>query len=99
MRSKSITTNCPPCLSARWIDANEADCVADEPIWHKGEVIGFVTSGGYAHWAGKSVALGFLPAGMGEEGAEFEIEILGEMRKATVTTRSLFDPAGERMRT
>jgi dimethylglycine dehydrogenase len=81
------------------VDANEADCVADEPIWHKGEVIGFVTSGGYAHWAGKSVALGFLPTGMGEEGAGFEIEILGEMRKATVITRSLFDPDGERMRT
>ena len=32
------------------------------------------------------------------EGAEFEIEILGEMRPATLITEPLFDPQGERMR-
>jgi dimethylglycine dehydrogenase len=32
------------------------------------------------------------------EGAQFEIEILGEMRPATLITEPLFDPKGERMR-
>jgi dimethylglycine dehydrogenase len=80
------------------VDASDADVWADEPIWRDGEVVGFVTSGGYAHFAEASVALGFVPTSLIEEGARFEIEILGEMRPATLITRPLFDPDGERMR-
>jgi len=72
--------------------------VAYEPIWHGGEVVGFCTSGGYAHHAQKSVALGFLPAALIEEGREVEIEILGEMRPARLVTTPLFDADGSRMR-
>jgi dimethylglycine dehydrogenase len=72
--------------------------VAWEPIWKDGDVVGFVTSGGYAHFAEKSVAFGFVPIETIAEGAEFEIEILGELRKATLFTEPLFDPKAERMR-
>jgi dimethylglycine dehydrogenase len=57
-----------------------------------------VTSGGYAHHAATSVALGFLPVGLIEEGRKVEIEILGERRPATLFTRTLFDPENQRMR-
>ncbi|MFP6747649.1 MAG: FAD-dependent oxidoreductase [Alphaproteobacteria bacterium] len=80
------------------VEAGDADVWADEPIWRDGEVVGFVTSGGYAHFAGRSVALGFVPVPMIAPGAEFEIEILGDMRPATLITEPLFDPKGERMR-
>ena len=63
-----------------------------------GKVVGFVTSGGYAHYSEKSVALGFLPVEMIEEGREVEIEILGEMKKARLISEPLFDPKAERMR-
>ena len=72
--------------------------VADEPIWKDGTVVGFVTSGGYAHFSKKSVALGFVPTNMIVDGAAFEIEILGEMRAATLFTKVLFDPQSLRMR-
>jgi dimethylglycine dehydrogenase len=85
-------------LSTFVVDALDTDVWADEPIWKDGEVVGFVTSGGYAHYAEKSVALGFVPTGMIAEGAAFEIEILGEMRPAALITEPLFDPKGERMR-
>ncbi len=75
-----------------------ADCVADEPIYRDGEVVGFVTSGGYAHFSEKSVAIGMIPRAMIEDGAQFEIEILGEIRKATLIEEVLFDPKAERMR-
>ena len=71
---------------------------ADEPIWKDGQVVGFVSSGGYAHFVEKSVALGFLPPEMISEGEEFEIEILGRNRLAKILTRSLFDPDGAGMR-
>src|SRR5262249_10006667 len=38
-----------------------ADCIGDEPVWHEGKVVGWITSGGYAHHVGKSVALGYVP--------------------------------------
>ncbi len=80
------------------IDADDADVWADEPIWHNSKVKGFVTSGGYAHHSGKSVAIGFLPVELIADGLEVEIEILGEMRRATLYSTPLFDPDAKRMR-
>ncbi len=80
------------------VDAADADVWGWEPIWSGGNVVGFVTSGGYAHYAKKSVAYGFLPVELIEEGAEVEIEILGDRRKASLYTTPLFDPGAERMR-
>jgi len=85
-------------LTTLIVDANDADVWGDEPIFRDGEVVGFVTSGGYAHFAEKSVALGFIPTSMIEEGGKFEIEILGDMRTAVIQNTPLFDPKGERMR-
>jgi len=82
------------------VDATDADVLGDEPIWHAGKVIGWVTSGGYAHYVDKSLAQGYVPrefAGDTKKGA-FEVEILGERRAATVITEPLFDPEGARMR-
>ena len=80
------------------VDAADADVWGDEPIWKDRKVVGFVTSGGYAHYVQKSVALGFLPVDMIREGAEVEIEILGDLRRARLVTQPLFDPDGARMR-
>ncbi len=80
------------------VDAKDADVVAWEPIWLDGEVVGFCTSGGYSHHTGKSVAMGFLPAGRAKDGLTVEIEILGERRSAVLVTDPLFDADGARMR-
>lgn len=80
------------------VETDTADVHADEPIWHEDNLVGFVTSGGYAHWAGKSVAIGFLPPELIVEGIQVEIEILGEKCPATVFTQPLFDPESSRMR-
>ncbi len=80
------------------VDATDADAVADEPIWHNGKVVGFVTSGGYAHFSKKSVAIGFLPVEMIQSDVQVEIEILGELRKANMIDKVLFDPDGKIVR-
>jgi dimethylglycine dehydrogenase len=79
------------------VDADGADVVGDEPVWHDGKVIGWVTSGGYAHWADRSVALGYVPAELAAANGGFEIEILGERRRAELQPEPLFDPKRERM--
>ncbi|MCE8524203.1 FAD-dependent oxidoreductase [Ruegeria pomeroyi] len=85
-------------LCAFEVDADGADVNAYEPIWLEGAVVGFCTSGGYSHHAGKSVALGFLPVERIADGLEVEIEILGQMRPARVISQPLFDADGARMR-
>jgi dimethylglycine dehydrogenase len=79
------------------VDADDADVMGDEPIWHGGAVVGWVTSGGYAHHVGASVALGYVPAVLAQADA-FEVEILGRRCGARIAREPLFDPAGTRMR-
>lgn len=85
-------------LVAFEVDADDADVNAYEPIWLEGSVAGFCTSGGYSHYAGKSVAMGFLPSEKANDGTEVDIEILGQLRRARVISTHLFDADGLRMR-
>jgi dimethylglycine dehydrogenase len=80
------------------VEAADADVVAWEPIWLDGSVVGFCTSGGFSHYAGKSVAQGLLPAEVAQDKRDVEIEILGERRPAQVHLAPLFDGDGARMR-
>jgi dimethylglycine dehydrogenase len=82
------------------VEAGDADVLGDEPIWHDGKVVGWVTSGGYAHYVEKSLAQGYVPRALAEElgNGAFEIEIIGERRRATINPAPLFDPEAKRMR-
>ena len=80
------------------VDAITADVIGDEPVWHDGEVCGWVTSGGYAHHAGASVALAYIPKERAESDDGWEIELLGERLGARMQRTALFDHNGERMR-
>jgi dimethylglycine dehydrogenase len=76
-----------------------ADVIGDEPIWHDANVVGWVTSGAYAHYSQRSLALGYVPAQLAVSGAEFEVEIIGHRRPARLLDEPVLDPAGDRMRT
>jgi len=80
------------------VDAADADVIGDEPIWHNDEVVGWVTSGGYAHASQASVALGYVPAALASADNGFSIEVLGQRRAATRLDECLFDPSGSHMR-
>ena len=79
--------------------SDAADVIGDEPVWHDGTVVGWVTSGGYAHHSAASIALGYVPTALAVLGTEgFEIEIIGVRRPARLQLEPLFDPTGRRMR-
>ncbi|MCF6102529.1 GcvT family protein [Mesorhizobium muleiense] len=63
-------------------------------------VVGWVTSGGYAHYIKESMAQGYVPAALAadESAGLFEIEILGSRRPARINVEPPFDPSGEKMR-
>ncbi|MBA2632524.1 MAG: GcvT family protein [Chloroflexi bacterium] len=77
-----------------------ADAIGDEPIWHDGKVVGWVTSGGYAHYSNVSLALGYVPTHLTAPASNghFEIEIIGRRRPARLQLTPVFDPEGRRMR-
>ena len=80
------------------IESEEIDVSNDEAILKNGEPIGYVSSGGYAHYVKKSVALGYVPTEHSKPGTKVQVEILGEMYNAEVQDKPLYDPDGTRMR-
>lgn len=80
------------------VSATDADAIGDEPIWHEGKPVGWVTSGAYGHRVGASLALGYIPAELANASSGFEIEIIGERCAAQRLREPPFDPAGTLMR-
>jgi dimethylglycine dehydrogenase len=80
------------------VDAKDSDAMGDEPIWFDGEVRGWVTSGGYAHNQGLSMAQGYVPKEIAGETDGWEVEILGEKLPMRLQAMPLFDANASRMR-
>ena len=80
------------------VDAEDADVVAYEPVWIDGSVQGFCTSGGFSHYSEKSIAYALIPRDQVTPGLTVDIEILGQMRSATLLDSPLFDADNARMR-
>ena len=78
--------------------ALDADVIGFESIMKDGTAVGYVTSGAFGHTVGKSLAAGYVPRALAREGERFEIDVLGEMRPATVRLEPLHDPQGVRLR-
>jgi dimethylglycine dehydrogenase len=80
------------------VETDDIDVSNDEAILKDGACVGYVTSGGYAHWVGKSMALGYVPIALAADGTELQVEILGTLYPARVTAQPLYDPEGTKMR-
>ena len=80
------------------VEAKDTDVIRDEPICFGEKVTGWVTSGGFAHNSGVSVAMGYVPKEIAEEENGWSIEILGERCSATMLSEPLFAPKGQNMR-
>jgi len=76
----------------------ETDVSGDESVMHNGKCVGYVTSGGYGHSVGKSLAMTYLPVELIDEDTELEVEILGKFHQASVVMKPLYDPSGSKMR-
>ncbi len=76
----------------------DIDVTLDEAVLKDGAAVGYITSGGYAHHVGKSMALAYVSAEHATPGSVLEVEILGEPCRAEVQSGPLYDPNGGRMR-
>jgi dimethylglycine dehydrogenase len=80
------------------VDALDADAGGYEPVWQGGKLVGFVTSGGYGHTVGKSLAMALVRREVAAVGTELKTHIVGVERAARVIAPSPHDPAGARIR-
>jgi dimethylglycine dehydrogenase len=80
------------------VAAEDADASGYEPVWQDGKRVGFVTSGGYGHTVGKSLAMALVDRDAAAEGTALTVHIVGQERGATVIAPSPYDPAGRAMR-
>ena len=80
------------------VAAKDADVIGDEPISYNGEVVGWVTSGGYAHGSDVSMAQGYVKADVADESEGWSIELLAEPLEAKLQAQPLFDANFSRMR-
>jgi dimethylglycine dehydrogenase len=80
------------------IDAVDADASGYEPVWQNGQRVGFVTSGGYGHHVGKSLAMARVDTAAAAPGTELTVHVVGQERTARVIEPSPYDPSGTKMR-
>ncbi len=91
--------NAPPLrLVTLEVDAGDAEASGYEPVWSNGRRVGYVTSGGYGHAVGKSLAMALVDPELAEPGTALTCHIVGQERGAQVVAPSPHDPEGARMR-
>ena len=80
------------------VKARDAEVMGNEPVYDGDQVIGITTSGAYGHYVKKSLAFAYVKPGYAKAGVQFDIEILGVRRRATVLPEPAWDPENERLR-
>lgn len=80
------------------VETPEQDVVGDEAILEGTKCVGHVTSGGYAHHVGCSMAMGYVPREYASGDGELSVEIDGALHRARVVAEAVYDPLGSRMR-
>ncbi len=79
------------------VDTADADAFGGQAVFADGRVTGIVTSGGYGHVVGRSIAFAYVEPASAAPGTALEVEILGERRPARVLAEALYDPANRRL--
>ncbi|MEJ6707594.1 MAG: FAD-dependent oxidoreductase [Amylibacter sp.] len=74
----------------------------NEAVIRNGEIVGYLSSGGYGHHLGAAMGMGYVPC-EGEALADvlastFEIEVAGVRVEAEVSSKPFYDPKGERVK-
>ena len=80
------------------IATKDVDVSNDEAVMVGDKAVGYISSGGFAHHVGKSMAFGYVPAELAKAGTKVDVEINGERFPAEILGAPLYDPNGGKMR-
>lgn len=80
------------------ISGSDADASGDEPVLTADDApVGMITSGGYGHRVGVSLAVAYIDVAA-LDSADLFVEILGKKYAANIQHQPLYDPTGAKMR-
>lgn len=79
------------------IDTPNDVVLGKEPVYSGDQVVGYVTSAGFAYTIGRPIAYSYLPAAF-DLGDTVQIEYFGKRINATVTADPIYDPQMKRLR-
>ena len=80
------------------IETDDIDVTNNEAVVKNGKSIGYITSGGFAHYVNKSIAYSYLYEEILKSNEKFQVEINGNFYNCSIIKEALYDPTGERMR-
>lgn len=80
------------------IEAGNADANGYEPVWRKGGLVGYVTSGNYGHTLKRSLALAMIERDVAAVGTALTTHIVGDECRAVVIAAWPYDPSSSAMR-
>ncbi len=100
LREREHTTGPSRRLVLLEVDAVDMDAGTDDPVRlaEDGSLVGEVTSGGFGHTVGRSLALAYVDPAVAAARPPLVVEIMGEARTARILPEPPYDPSGSRIR-
>jgi dimethylglycine dehydrogenase len=86
-------------LKSLVIKTSDIDVTNNEAVMRENKSIGYITSGGYAHYVGESIAFSYLDKTDISSGKNIQVEINGNLYDSIIINEPLYDPSGKKMRT
>ena len=80
------------------VETNDIDVTNNEAVTNGDKSIGYVTSGGFAHFVNKSVAFTFIDQKNIKSENKIQVEINGDLFNCSLIKEPLYDPSGQKMR-
>ncbi|MBB5516965.1 dimethylglycine dehydrogenase [Rubricella aquisinus] len=86
------------CVTVLIDGPDDADPWGREGLFHDGQMIGRLTSGGYSVAFGKQIGIGYVRPDLAVTGQALKVRIMDGLYDATVTEDSPYDPKNETIR-
>tara|TARA_B100001029_G_scaffold117680_1_gene97547 strand:+ start:1 stop:1191 length:1191 start_codon:yes stop_codon:yes gene_type:complete len=80
------------------VQTNDIDVTNNEAVIKSDKSIGYVTSGGFAHFVNKSIAFSYIDQNELKSEKGIQVEINGDLFNCSVIKEPLYDPSGQKMR-
>ena len=97
-KEKAKSENSSSKLTPLIVETNDIDVTNNEAVMNGKDSIGYVTSGGFAHFVNKSVAFTFIDKEKIKSENKIQVEINGDLFNCSIIKEPLYDPSGQKMR-
>ncbi len=85
-------------LTTLIVETEDIDVTNNEAVLSNDKCIGYITSGGYAHYLNKSIAFSYLDEKIINNNQKIQVEINGNFYNCEILKNPLYDPDGIKMR-